>query len=379
MTEYRRALPEEEADILDFINMVFSQTWIPHNFATLIPKVYGHPGFHRLHYVAVRDGRIKGTVAVRPLALHPSEDTVLRVGYVGSVSVHGYSRGEGHMKALMKLAADDCRDNGFDLLCLSGQRQRYRYYGFDRGCSEASFTILPPNVRHGISKADPRVFSLRPVEKSDRDTILKIYDLIHSRPFFCEHDRDPELFFDVLCNFNCRPLSVYDEKGLFAGFLNGRDKEIDDFAFYKPEDILPALAALMKIRKYDTVLVHLFDTQTTRLLESVAESSSIVDSKLIRMLNVQRCLDTALKLKHRTRSLPDGHIVFNIGGEERICMHVDKQNAGVFPTDEAPDISLEAVDAGRFFFSASSAIIAKPSVPDGWLPLPLHISLADSF
>ena len=69
MTEYRLARPQEEADVLDFINMVFSMHSQPHDFAALLPKVYAHPGFARYHYVAVEDGHIRGTVALLPLTL----------------------------------------------------------------------------------------------------------------------------------------------------------------------------------------------------------------------------------------------------------------------------------------------------------------------
>ena len=40
MIEYRFAAPEHRADLIDFINYVFSQNSVPHDFKTLIPKVY---------------------------------------------------------------------------------------------------------------------------------------------------------------------------------------------------------------------------------------------------------------------------------------------------------------------------------------------------
>ena len=101
MIEYRKALPHEEADILDFINYVFSQAHRPHDFKLLLPKVYAHEGFYRYHYVAVKDGRIRGTVAVLPLEMQVMPGKTLKIGYVGSVSAHPYDKGAGHMKKLM--------------------------------------------------------------------------------------------------------------------------------------------------------------------------------------------------------------------------------------------------------------------------------------
>ena len=67
MTEYRFARPEEEPQILDLIDLVFSQGSRPHDFRKLLPKVYAHPGFAGFHAVAVRENRIRAVIAMLPL------------------------------------------------------------------------------------------------------------------------------------------------------------------------------------------------------------------------------------------------------------------------------------------------------------------------
>ena len=47
MAEYRFALPAEEADILDFINFVFSQAYRPHDFKRFCPRFTPIPAFPR--------------------------------------------------------------------------------------------------------------------------------------------------------------------------------------------------------------------------------------------------------------------------------------------------------------------------------------------
>ena len=69
MTEYRFARPEEEPQILDLIDLVFSQGSRPHDFRKLLPKVYAHPGFSAIHALAVADGRIRAAVAVMPMTM----------------------------------------------------------------------------------------------------------------------------------------------------------------------------------------------------------------------------------------------------------------------------------------------------------------------
>ena len=41
MTEFCRGRSQDQEEIIDFINMVFSQNSVPHDFKTLLPKLYG--------------------------------------------------------------------------------------------------------------------------------------------------------------------------------------------------------------------------------------------------------------------------------------------------------------------------------------------------
>lgn len=172
MTEYRLARPQEEADVLDFINMVFSMHSQPHDFAALLPKVYAHPGFARYHYVAVEDGHIRGTVALLPLTLRVEENCALKAGYIGSVAVHPYSRGAGHMKALMRMALTDAEAQGYDLLALGGRRQRYAYFGFKKGGQRLTFSLNSDNVRHAMADVDEDAVRIREVTDA-QDTVLE--------------------------------------------------------------------------------------------------------------------------------------------------------------------------------------------------------------
>ena len=171
MTTYRKARPEDRAQYLDFINMVFSMAHRPHDFSKLLPKVYG-PGrpTDTLQNIAVADaGRVRGPVAVLPGALRGG-DKALCTGYVGSVSAHPFARGEGHMKALMKMAIEGAAADGADLMMLGGQRQRYEYFGFTPGGVEIRYTVDQANLRHalrGVETANPDLdpLNLQPGQK----------------------------------------------------------------------------------------------------------------------------------------------------------------------------------------------------------------------
>ena len=63
MTVYCKGQPGELPEILDFINMVFSMHRAPHNFRTLLPKLYGADRQTEwCHYLAKEDGKISAVV-----------------------------------------------------------------------------------------------------------------------------------------------------------------------------------------------------------------------------------------------------------------------------------------------------------------------------
>ena len=74
MNEYRFATPQDMPKVIDFIDLVFSQSARPHDLAQLIPKVYGDGhDYSHIHAIALEDGEIRGCVAVLPCDLLHAE------------------------------------------------------------------------------------------------------------------------------------------------------------------------------------------------------------------------------------------------------------------------------------------------------------------
>ena len=130
---FRKAHPEEHDACIDLVNYVFNHDHCPHDFEKMIPRVYG-PGKNaaELHRVAVDGtGRLWAAIACLPESLTVCGHE-LRAGFIGSVSVHPRARGEGFMKRLMADWDEELRES-CDLAVLSGQRQRYEYFGYTSG------------------------------------------------------------------------------------------------------------------------------------------------------------------------------------------------------------------------------------------------------
>ena len=64
MSEYRKAKPEEREACIEFADYVFSKAHCPHDFETLIPRVYGEgvdsASMHRIAVDESAAGRLCG-------------------------------------------------------------------------------------------------------------------------------------------------------------------------------------------------------------------------------------------------------------------------------------------------------------------------------
>ena len=134
----RRGTPEDYEDILDFGNYIFRT-----DFAALLPKLYkDHPERAAEHLLVTeqRPGgeRIRGMSGLFRIPMNVCGRKLMASG-VGTVAVHPYDRGKGYMKLTVGGCVDWAREEGHDFVILSGRKQRYQHYGFEKCGSIYSF------------------------------------------------------------------------------------------------------------------------------------------------------------------------------------------------------------------------------------------------
>ena len=312
MTEYRFSVPEDRARLIDFINMVFSCSHVPHDFKAFMPKVYADgqesPAEHAL---ALDDsGRIVGAVGLLPGELRMAGEA-LRTGYIGSVSTHPYARGEGHMKRLMAMVLGRAAEAGMDLLMLGGKRQRYGYYGFTRGGACVRYEVNGANLRHAMADVDAAPFTFEPLD-ARKAWIDRAATLHGARPLRMARPRAD--YAAILRTEQASPHAVL-KRGAFAGTLvASRDRgEVYECMLEDDADIRPALKAWMLregLREAQIPVAPL-DLPLHRALRPVAESWRLEDSTMLRVLNFPKALRGCLAL----RPPADGTLSMWIDGE----------------------------------------------------------------
>ena len=379
MTTYRKARPEDRAQYLDFINMVFSMAHRPHDFSKLLPKVYG-PGrpTDALQNIAVDEaGRVRGLVAVLPGELRVG-DKVLRTGYVGSVSAHPFARGEGHMKALMKMAIEGAAADGADLMMLGGQRQRYEYFGFTPGGVEIRYTVDNANLRHALRGVDIAPYTFVSMQEADAALVDQAFALHEAQPVHMQRSRED--FVVILESWLSKPHIVLKD-GAFAGYLtaSGDDKSfleilLCDEALYGP--VVKAWMEQRGVRGLE-IPAAAYNLALNRVLSSFAEIAEIGMGQLLRVLNFPKVVAALLPLSGAVQPLADGALSLWIDGKPQ-TIAVKGGEASV--TEEAPEAAphLTALTAQNLLFSPLGAYLGI-SAPAGWLPLLLYMHSPDNF
>lgn len=160
------AAAEERDEIIEFIDYVFSKAHRPHDFASLLPKLYGKNGDGAAHHFVVREeGKLAATVLVYPVPMHIGEKTLMTLG-VGSVSTHPRARGRGYMHLLMDAVDARAKEMGAAFAVLGGQRQRYQYFGFDHGGYQLHGEFTPDNARHALRGVDAAEYDVTPMTQA---------------------------------------------------------------------------------------------------------------------------------------------------------------------------------------------------------------------
>lgn len=377
--EYRRARADEESDILDFINYVFSASSRPHDFKKILPKVYDRPGFSQNHFVAVRDGKIRGTVALLPLEMRVDGERTLRAGYVGSVSVHPYARGEGHMKKLMDLLIADAGEQKMDILALGGHRQRYGYFGFESGGGALTFYITPNNVRHALGEVNGESVRVRLIENKDDHALEAVYALYARQLLLCARPR--EQFYTIMRSWTNSLYALEGARGELLGYIYAHDGAILEMALADERrlpEVIKAWAAHM-VGKAISVQVRMHNRVRANFFKSFAERYAVSDSEMLRVMNWQRVVETLLSFKSACLPLSDGAFIFEVEGAGRWRADVRDHAVSVAETTDAPDMSFTPQRATEFFFSPYTALMTAAPLMKSWLPLPFSISAPDQF
>lgn len=377
MTEYRFARPEDMPYVIDFIDLVFSQLRVPHDFEKMIPKVYGEGrDYSDIHAVAVEDGNIRGCVAVLPYTLSVA-DQPLRVGFLGSVSVHRHARGAGSMRKLMEMQIERAKAEKQDVVLLGGQRQRYAYYGFSPCGGEINYRFINANMRHALKDVDATGIRFTRLEKGEGASYA--FALYQQQPVCGARTLDS--FVDATSNYLTTPWLI-ENNGQKVGYLQAGDTHIHELVLEDSALIEAVLKAWISFRDISsfTIQVAPSDVTLNRTLARYAEGYSIGQDCYMLCLNFENTIRAWMTLKNRIQPLSEGCVKLAIEGQPVLKLSVSNGEISVSATDEPADVSLKADEAVQLIFAYNRFYApAVSGIPADWFPLPFSVPTADTF
>lgn len=373
-TQYLVAVPQDREEIVDFANFVFSQAHEPHDFKQLLPKTYADsaPDFSDWHFLAKQNGRIRAMVACRPLEMNLL-DMQLSCGFIGTVSVHPYSRGEGHMKHLMKMAMDDAKKRGHDLMILGGQRQRYNYFGFEHMGVSLHYSVNTTNLRHALRDTDVSHITFSPLTEEKKDEVDFCWNLSNAMPVHGTRPRDE--YMNIMHNWNsqCYLIRVHGE---MAGYV----MTAGEIALCDEQMLPQVLKAYLAFTNQNHIHLHCAPYQTERIhiLSRLCEERSIGTFEMIHILNFPKVVRTLLSMKASYMRLEDGCFTVQVEDQPTFTIRVQDNKVTVTEEDLAPDYTLSHLEAQRLFMDLENAV-CETRLPQSWLPLPFTMTAADTF
>lgn len=382
MVIYRKAIPDDFPNILNFINMVFSMSHCPHDFRQLLPKLYEKGEEEKsIHYLALENEEIKACVCVLPITLC-CENKTITCATVGSVSVHPYSRGKGYMRKLMHIAIEDMKKSNISMSTLSGLRNRYQYYGYEKGGFVFQYCFTPDNFRHCREKFPKRKITLCQIQDTENPLLTEIQAIQENQILFAK--KNPSDFLAIMKSWNAKLYGILENQ-MCKGYVALQGNQILEMRltdkvllFASLEECLKESGSkelFLRILPYDTYLLK----ECTQLFESF--TIALDDNYMI--FDYPKVLDFFLNVKSKYTSLNSGSWDFTIKGHGTFQIQVDN---GVPSVTQLKDLE------GKSFvnFSSFESILAlfapncgmgllETKLPENcnWFPLPLALSPFD--
>ena len=158
----------------------------------------------------------------------------------------------------MRMALTDAEAQGYDLLALGGRRQRYAYFGFEKGGQRLTFSLNSDNVRHAMADVDEDAVRIREVTDAQDAVLEDVWQLSRRQMLTCERNR--ERLLDIFHSWHNALYVLEDARqdGTFLGYLNASGDQICELALLDERRLAETLKAWMRGRAKAGITVPMY-------------------------------------------------------------------------------------------------------------------------
>ena len=367
-------------ETIRFLNIVFA-VYGPINFPEFLPKLYKPTDEHmRCNWAIKRNNEIRAVIGLFPFNMRLGNAALKAVG-IGGVSVHPDDRGRGYMQKLMFHCLNLMKEQGVQVSWLSGQRQRYGYFGYEIGGLKYRFTLQSDNVRHGLGSTQPVRFD--PLMEADEKWLNKISNWHEQNLLRVE--RPEILLYDTLSGWGNDPFIALNSRNEPIGYVvaNPTGRCILELAAEHENGLKDIIAAwTMQLNEKVEIETPPVVSPLTTMLSRVCESFCTVETGNWRVFDWPGVLSATMSAKNKMAPLANGAVRIAIGANDSIELVVDNGKTTSRPTLALPDIQCDEKTAVSLFFRNTPIDLMMPAIPAdsvlrNWLPLPLSIFKQD--
>lgn len=384
---FHRATATEFDTLMSFLNNVFGFD-APNDggFAAMLPNLYKKeykPWQNNI--IAHKNNEICAAVGLYYKNMKVMDKT-LKVAGIGNVAVRKDCRGAGYMKKTMEWSLEDMKNNKADISFLGGDRHRYMYFSYDRGCIRCNITINETSLRHASVGMKLKNFNIIEVTENNHRELDDIHSLYSSQPVHIERPR--ESLFDTLRAWRSHPYAAYEDDR-FAGYFVLKNVPIHvlEFQSVNEDDICSLAASALNLsdihdgQKTATFMFSEHEDKKIKQLLSLSETHHLSHGEQLSIFNFKNVIEAFLSLKSDYKRLQNGSLVLHIYGEnkkERLKISIEENKVFVSPTDVEPHMELTHLEAVRLLCSIySEHRNALPLECADWFPLPISLSHLD--
>ncbi|MCC7147473.1 MAG: GNAT family N-acetyltransferase [Phycisphaeraceae bacterium] len=376
-----RLTAADYAELLPYLANAFGHSpddW----FARNLPVAYRPTDeCMRCNYAIRIDGKIAGVVG-----LFPFEQTLAgrtwRIAGIGGVSTAPWARKLGLMREIMAKVVADIRQDGYPISWLGGQRQRYRYWGWERAGTGIQIRLNRANLTHDPLWQNIPALKYEPVI-NDPDLLKQILALHDTQPRHCIRPLDQ--LFNHLFQWSCRPVYAADESGQVIAYavIRAGGKGVDELV---GRDSAATMGLLRGIIETEGDVGMSFDPMMSpahKTIVDTAEYVSVEGTGNWQIFNWQEVLDILSNAQAQQRTLAPGQVVLGIEGQNKpLLLSVQGNQATCQPTDRKPDLTADSPTMTRLLFGPLKPSLVMPLPPqaavlDQWCPLPLYLGRQD--
>ncbi|MGN0788616.1 MAG: GNAT family N-acetyltransferase [Christensenellales bacterium] len=347
---------------IKLLNKTFKQ-----RFEKVLPKIYGGDKYRESHLVALEDDKIIGAVANIPIKWDIDDQTIFCAG-IGMVATHPKYRGRGVMKALLDQAIDGSKQEGVQLVFLSGYLDRYKRFGFYPSGIENVYTVRADKAY--IDKARDYTFQLIKEGCQDLEVLQRLY-----AGQAVKWERED--FFATLGTWKSKAYVVKKSGHVLGYLIKNRYRADLSEIVVPPRELIATTTAWIIKNKKDSVKVSVspYDKGANDEYILYSENYCQTNAENWLIIDYQGVIKTLLRAKVKRERVASGRAVLQID-DAKYLISVDGEEVEVTPSEERADVSLTKEGATRLLFGPK--IVA---CEDDWLnsilPLPIFVPSVD--